>query len=109
MHPFFFPALRRVALLLGFVSQLVLAQTAGDKLAPSTPGGLDIHHINTGEGNAAFLALPDGTTLLIDCGFGQAERAPKYKAPRRPDESRLPGEWVARYIRRVHPRGPMRR
>jgi glyoxylase-like metal-dependent hydrolase (beta-lactamase superfamily II) len=49
--------------------------------------------------------LPDSTTLLIDCGFGQAARPPKYQAPRRPDESRLPGQWVARYIKRVHPGG----
>ena len=81
------------------------AESSGDVLAPFTRGGLDIHHINTGEGSAAFLVLPDATTLLIDCGYGQAARAPKYKAPRRPDESRLPGEWVARYVQRVHPGG----
>jgi beta-lactamase superfamily II metal-dependent hydrolase len=91
-----------------FVSVIVSfgsAQSVGEALSPFSPGSLDIHHINTGEGTAAFLVLPDSTTLLIDCGFGQAARAPKYKAPRRPDESRLPGEWVARYINRVHPGG----
>jgi glyoxylase-like metal-dependent hydrolase (beta-lactamase superfamily II) len=80
-------------------------QSVGETLSPFSPGSLDIHHINTGQGNAAFLVLPDGTTLLIDCGFGQAARPPRYKAPRRPDESRLPPEWVARYIKRVHPGG----
>ncbi len=83
------------------------AQSVGDVLPPFVAGGLDIHHINTGEGSAAFLVLPDGTTWIIDCGFGEdIIRPPKYKAPRKPDESRTPGEWVARYIRRVHPRGP---
>ena len=81
------------------------AESVGQPLERFHPGGLEIHHINTGEGNAAFLILPDGTTLLIDCGHGRSARPPKYKAPRRPDESRLPGEWVARYVQRVHPGG----
>lgn len=78
-----------------------------DVLPPPEAGGLDIHHINTGDGNATLFVLPDRTTLLIDCGSNQdAARPPRFKAPRRPDESRLPGEWVARYIRKVHPLGP---
>jgi beta-lactamase superfamily II metal-dependent hydrolase len=98
----------RLTVLLSLLVRLVgaaLAETPGERLPAFTPGGLDIHHINTGEGSSAFLILPDATTLLIDCGYGQAARAPKYKAPRRPDESRLPGEWIARYVKRVHPRG----
>jgi hypothetical protein len=78
----------------------------GVRLPPLEDGGMDIHHINTGEGNAALLILPDQTTWLIDCGANPGERLPRFKAPRRPDDSRLPGEWVARYIRKVHPRGP---
>src|SRR5688572_33504663 len=77
----------------------------GDVLQPSEKGGMDIHHINTGEGNAALLVLPDETTWLIDCGANPGERLPRFKARRRPDDSRLPGEWVARYIQKVHPRG----
>jgi hypothetical protein len=78
----------------------------GAVLPPPLVGGLDIHHINTGEGNAALLVLPDRTTLLIDCGSNRGmARLPRFKAPSRPDGSRLPGEWVARYVRRVHPRG----
>jgi glyoxylase-like metal-dependent hydrolase (beta-lactamase superfamily II) len=92
---------------LGTVPALVAATPAvGDVLSPANAGGMDIHHINTGEGNAALLVLPDQTTWLIDCGANPGERLPRFKAPRRPDESRLPGEWVARYIRKVHPRGP---
>jgi beta-lactamase superfamily II metal-dependent hydrolase len=83
------------------------APSVGEVLPPPAEGGLDIHHINTGEGNAALLVLPDHTTLLIDCGSNQdTARPPRFKAPRRPDDSRLPGEWIARYIRKVHPRGP---
>jgi len=88
------------------MNQPLAAQSVGDVLPPWSAGGLDIHHINTGEGNAAFLVLPDGTTMLIDCGYGyDLKRPPKYKAPRRPDESRTPGEWVARYIQKFHPDG----
>ena len=81
--------------------------SVGDVLPPPPVGAMDIHHINTGEGSAALLVLPDRTTLLIDCGSNQdTARPPRFKAPRRPDDSRLPGEWIARYIRKVHPRGP---
>lgn len=79
---------------------------AGEVLRPHAVGGMDIHHINMGEGSAAFLVLPDQTTLLIDCGSTQSmPRPPRFKAPPKPDGSRLPGEWVARYVKRVHPRG----
>lgn len=78
----------------------------GQRLPPAVDGGLDIHHINTGEGSAALLVLPDRTTLLIDCGSNQDTARPaRFKAPRRPDDSRLPGEWIARYVKNVHPRG----
>jgi beta-lactamase superfamily II metal-dependent hydrolase len=90
----------------GWIVQQGAAQTVGEVLPPYLPGGLDIHHINTGEGSAAFLILPDGTTMLIDCGDGSdMKRPPRYKAPRRPDESRSPGDWVARYIQKFHPGG----
>lgn len=81
-------------------------QTVGELLPAWQRGGLDIHHINTGEGAAAFFVLPDGTTLLVDCGDGaEIARAPRYKSPRKPDESRMPGEWVARYLQKVQPGG----
>ncbi|MEA1648912.1 MBL fold metallo-hydrolase [Nitrospirillum sp. BR 11164] len=67
-------------------------------LPPWTPGTLDIHHIDTGRGNATFILGPDGTTLLIDCGTNHD--GPGLSAPTRPDASRQPGEWVARYALR---------
>ena len=70
-------------------------------LAPWSEGHLDIHHISTGRGNATFFILPDGTSLLVDAGAAPGIR----RATPRPDGSRRPGEWIARYIQRVHPRG----
>ena len=77
------------------------AQTA---LPDWQPGFLDIHHIQTGRGNAAFVIFPDGTTMLIDAGalqddWDQNERyRPLKLAPAVPDASRRPGEWIADYI-----------
>ena len=42
--------------------------------------------------------LPDGTSLLVDAGA--APDGIPY-ATARPDDSRSPGEWIARYVRRV--------
>jgi glyoxylase-like metal-dependent hydrolase (beta-lactamase superfamily II) len=79
----------------------VLAPMAGAQTAepwsPWTPGTLDIHQVNTGRGNAAFLMLPDGTTLLVDAGNGG--NLPPRGTPPKPDASRPPAEWIARYVR----------
>lgn len=81
-------------LALGTVKALALPD-GSRQFAPWSPGELDIHHIDTGRGNATFLLCPDGTTILIDCGT--APDAPDTTAPIRPNSSRSPGEWVARY------------
>lgn len=80
---------------------------AGRPLPPWQPGMLDLHQINTGTGDAAFFIFPDGTTMLLDAaGVNRAaERPANYDTPPRPDGSSRAGQWVARYIRRVHPRG----
>ena len=83
-------------LLLG-LSSIPAAQGAGDAFPKWTPGTLDIHQINTGRGNAAFLMLPDGTTMMIDAGNGG--NLPPRGTPPKPDASRTPGEWIARYMR----------
>jgi hypothetical protein len=67
-------------------------------LPPWTPGTLDIHHIDTGVGNATFVLAPDGTTILIDCGATRG--GPPASAALRPNNSRAAGEWVARYALR---------
>lgn len=84
-------------------ASLVCAQTVGAPLPPWSEGTLDIHQINTGRGNCALFVLPDGTTLLVDAG-ALAARTERHVAPV-PDQSRTPGESLARYIKRFHPRG----
>jgi len=86
-----------------FVLGLVLGQTVNQPLPAWTEGTLDIHQINTGRGNAAFFIFPDGTTLLVDAG-ALGNRTERHVAPR-PDDSRAAGEWIARYIKRFHPKG----
>jgi hypothetical protein len=75
-----------------------VADRPGLPLLPWQPGWLDIHHIATGRGNATFVLLPDGTSLLVDAG-ASLNGLDVSVAPR-PDASRRPGEWIARYARR---------
>lgn len=78
------------------------ADEAGDgvgaRLAPWRRGRLDIHHLSTGRGDATLIVGPDGTTILIDAGA--ASRIDEAALPARPDGSRRPGEWIARYVSR---------
>lgn len=60
-------------------------------------GFLDIHHINTGKGDAAFFILPDGTTMLVDAGEHTRPPGPR-ELKTKPNDSRSPGEWISRYI-----------
>jgi glyoxylase-like metal-dependent hydrolase (beta-lactamase superfamily II) len=85
--------------------QAALAQTIGQAITPWSPGTLDIHQIQTGRGNAAFLIFPDGTTLLVDAG-AVPDRKGLEIGPARPDATRTPGEWIAQYIRDFSPRTP---
>ncbi len=78
------------------------AQTVGEPLPAWTEGGMDIHFINTGRGDAALLVLPDGTSLQIDAGDG-GWGAPPRGVVRKPNDSRSAGEWLGRYARRVLP------
>lgn len=73
------------------------AQQAGKVFPTWQKGTLDIHHINTGKGDAAFFILPDGTTMLVDAGSHSRPPGPR-ETDARPDDSRSPGEWIARYI-----------
>jgi beta-lactamase superfamily II metal-dependent hydrolase len=74
----------------------VSAQAEGNPLEPWSEGYLDIHHINTGCGNAAFCIFPDGTTLLIDAGANNPN-SERHVVPR-PNNSQMPGAWIADYI-----------
>lgn len=77
----------------------------GQTFPPWRPGTLEIHHINAW-GDATFCIFPDGTTLLVEApDDAEVSRPAGFKAPRRPDDSRPPGEWIGRYIRARHPDG----
>ncbi|HZE86201.1 MAG TPA: hypothetical protein VE035_17900 [Puia sp.] len=80
--------------------------TPGKPLPEWKEGYLDLHHINTGRGNAAFYILPDGTTILFDAGEldpSEARTTSKRNTPIRPDDSKRPYEWIADYIGQVSP------
>ncbi len=78
----------------------------GQTLPAWEEGSLDIHHINTGRGDATFFIFPDGTTMLFDAGdLADTARPEGYIPPRRPDGSRPVGEWIGRYLRAYHPHG----
>jgi hypothetical protein len=75
--------------------------TAAETLPPWSPGVMEIHHISTGRGNCAFLLCPDATTMMVDAGalLSKPELA-FYLVEPKPDASRRPGEWIARYVTR---------
>jgi hypothetical protein len=78
--------------------EITSAQTTGSSLPPWQPGVLEIHHIDTGRGNASFVIGPDGTSLVLDAG--EAHSPERTMAPARPDATRRAGEWIVRYVRR---------
>ena len=73
-------------------------ETAATILPDWQAGYLDIHQISTGRGNAAFLILPDGTTMLIDAGDLGVSRGPQEIMQPMPNDSLRPAEWIVRYI-----------
>lgn len=79
---------------------------AGRSLPAWQKGFLDLHHINTGRGSAAFFIFPDGTTMLLDAG----ELSPldsRTFTPRnsviKPNYTKRPYEWIIHYIKQVAP------
>jgi len=91
-------------LTVALVQARLYAQPVQEMLPAWEPGMLDIHEISTGRGSSTFFIFPDGTTMLYDAGefteTDQEWRIPRY-VEARPDESRLPSEWIVRYIDRV--------
>jgi beta-lactamase superfamily II metal-dependent hydrolase len=92
----------KLLLLFLFAALSVNAQT----LEPWKPGNLDIHFINTGRGDCAFMIMPDGTTMLIDAGelnpMDERTQSPR-TAPLQPDNSQPAYAWIADYIKAVNP------
>ncbi len=98
--------------ILRIVSLLVLYKSPSWAQPVNLPGWqegyLDIHHISTGSGNAAFFIFPDGTTLLFDAG--DVDRAARLKypnplkvSPRLPNDSISAAQCITTYIRQVLP------
>lgn len=71
-------------------------------------GEFDIHHIHTGMGEANFIIMPDGTSMLIDSG-DMGPNDPEWDRPKFfppiPECEFHPGKYVAQYILRVNPDG----
>lgn len=71
------------------------------------PGEMDIHHIHTGMGEANFIIMPDGTSMLIDAG-DLGPNDPSWEMPKAfppiADAEFHPGKYVARYIMKVNPK-----
>ena len=80
--------------------------TIGEYLPAWKEGMLDLHHINTGRGDAAFYILPDGTTLLVDAGE-MSPTGDRIFTPRNskihPNYSKIPSEWIVTYIKKLYP------
>jgi len=88
-------------LYLVFVSALLVSACGGaDVLAPWKEGYLDIHQISTGRGNATFMILPDGTTMMVDMGdLGDTTHFRQEVMPAVPSSEKSPAQWVAMYVR----------
>ena len=72
-------------------------------------GYLDIHHINTGGGDATFFILPDGTTMLFDAGSLDKEAfenkySPLKSTSQKPNDSLSVAEWISVYIKNTIPK-----
>lgn len=76
---------------------------AGRRLPPWKPGEFQVHFIYTGVCESLFWILPDGTTMLLDCGDFPAINRGKLAVWVLPNGSRHAGEWIARYVLRVNP------
>lgn len=79
------------------VPVITYAQEVGKPLPLWQEGEMEIHHISTGKGNAAFCIFPDGTNMLIDAGDNGPSTDPRF-IPVIPNASKQAGEWIARYI-----------
>src|SRR5689334_14120556 len=102
--------MNKVFLLLActFIGSIAGFTQSGDQLSSWQKGYLDIHHISTGRGNAAFIIFPDGTTMLIDAG-DISDTHPRTTSARngvrRPDDRRPTHEWIVDYIKQFMPEG----
>ncbi len=75
----------------------------GKPLPAWKPGEFQVHFIYTGVAESMFWIMPDGTTMLLDCGDHPAWTRGKLAVWVLPNGRRYAGEWIARYVTRVNP------
>lgn len=78
----------------------------GDTAVNWKEGYLDLHHINTGRGSAAYYVFPDGTSMLFDAGEQDPTDPRTFSARNsviRPNNSKRAYEWITHYIKQVAP------
>lgn len=75
----------------------------GKKLPTWKRGEFQVHFIYTGVAESMFWIMPDGTTMLLDCGDHAAWKRGKKALWVLPNGYRYAGEWIARYVERVNP------
>lgn len=92
-----------VALVGAIITSAGNAEEKGDAMPPWQPGMMDLHHINTGRGDATFYIFPDGTSMLFDAG--DLTRTGPRVTKLTPDDSKQAGQWITDYIRQFHPKG----
>ena len=88
--------MRRLLLTFAVFAAFFQLATAQEYLPKWQEGYMDIHTIATGRGDATFIVMPDGTTLMIDAGDNG-----KAKDPQHPDTTKRAGEWQAIYMKKV--------
>ena len=88
--------MKRILLAFAAFAAFFQLATAQEYLPKWQEGYMDIHTIATGRGDATFIVMPDGTTLMIDAGDNG-----KAKDPQHPDTTKRAGEWQAIYMKQV--------
>lgn len=90
-------------ILFAVLVNLVFAQS---RLPLWESGMMDIHHIQTGRGNATYFVFPDGTTMLFDAGE-ISETHPRTTSKRNsnlvPNAGKKAYQWVVDYIQQFAP------
>lgn len=75
----------------------VAPSPVGKPLPQWSQGYLDIHAVNTGQGECSFLIFPDGTSMLLDAGECRVE-TPNLVAPK-PDSIQPPYITYTNYLK----------
>lgn len=95
--------MKKALLYLGLVGLATTAAGRDYKVPAWEPGEMELHVICTGRGEANFMIMPDGTSMLIDAG--DWNDLLDEMAPAMPDERYRAGEYIKRYIQAVNPHG----